>query len=142
MYLDICPAKQCKLCPIHKFTLCIYIDDVSFRPLHLLLFLAFLGSPQNNVYKYPDIYVCLYNFYGCDNQELEEDCVRSAQITEGGNSTAVFNQNGDDEQDLHVDAFLTDEVTLTDPNVRTGGWGRRRLQTYHPKSPAGLILIT
>eukprot|EP00904_Undaria_pinnatifida_P000566 jgi/Undpi1/1050/HiC_scaffold_10.g04513.m1 len=64
---------------------------------------------SNNVYKYPDIYVCLYNFYGCDNQELEEDCVRSAQITEGGNSTAVFNQNGDDEQDLHVDAFLTDE---------------------------------
>lgn len=54
--------------------------------------------------------MCLYNFYGCDDQELEESCMRSAQGTEGGHSTAVFNQNGDNEQDVRVDAILTHDV--------------------------------
>lgn len=69
--------------------------------------------PQNDVYKYPDIYVCLYNFFGCDEMELEGDCMGSAQSTEGGRSTAVFNMNKDDEQELEVDAFLTEEVSVS-----------------------------
>ena len=36
--------------------------------------------------------------------------MRSAQGTEGGNSTAVFNPDKDNEQDLRVDAFLTEDV--------------------------------
>ena len=36
--------------------------------------------------------------------------MRSAQGTEGGISTAVFNQDMDNEQELRVDAFLTDDV--------------------------------
>ncbi|CAN0488158.1 unnamed protein product, partial [Scytosiphon promiscuus] len=38
---------------------------------------------QNDGYKYPDIYVCTYDFYGCDDESLLEDCTRSAQSTEG-----------------------------------------------------------
>lgn len=68
--------------------------------------------PQNGVYKYPDIYVCLYDFFGCDKMELEGDCMGSAQSTEGGRSTAVFNLNRDDEQELEVNAFLTEEVRV------------------------------
>lgn len=44
--------------------------------------------------------------------ELEGDCMGSAQSTEGGRSTAVFNLNRDDEQELDVDAFLTEEVSV------------------------------
>lgn len=68
--------------------------------------------PQNDVYKYPDIYVCLYDFFGCDTMELEGGCMGSAQSTEGGRSKAVFNMDRDDEQELRVDAFLTEEVRL------------------------------
>lgn len=45
---------------------------------------------QNVVYKYPDIWVCPYEQYGCDNIELEEECVDSAWMTEGGVPDAVF----------------------------------------------------
>lgn len=73
--------------------------------------LVSFGPLQNDVYKYPDIYVCLYDFYGCDDLELEGDCMGSFQSTEGGKSNAVFNLNRDNEQDLQVDAFLTEEVS-------------------------------
>lgn len=36
--------------------------------------------------------------------------MRSAQGTEAGNSTAVFNPKKDNEQELRVNAFLTDDV--------------------------------
>ncbi|CAM9308303.1 unnamed protein product, partial [Laminaria digitata] len=83
---------------------------------------------SNHAYKYPDIYVCLYDFYGCDEEELEEGCVRSAQRTEGGISAAVYNPNMDDEQELKTDAFLTDEVIPACSSVGAGGqrWHRAR----------------
>ena len=62
------------------------------------------------MYKYPDIYVCLYNYQGCDDVGLEEDCMRSAQGTEGENSTAVFNQGKDNEKVLGVEANATHDV--------------------------------
>lgn len=62
---------------------------------------------SNDGYKYPDIYVCTYDFYGCDDESLLEDCTRSAQSTEGGNSTAVFNPFGDDRQELEVGVLHT-----------------------------------
>ena len=65
---------------------------------------------QNDVYKYPDIYVCTYDFYGCDDESLLENCTRSAQSTEGGNSTAVFNPTMDDRQELEVGVVHTGQV--------------------------------
>ncbi|CAM9812689.1 unnamed protein product [Ectocarpus sp. 4 AP-2014] len=44
----------------------------------------------SEVYKYPDLWICLYNNYGCDEWELEEECVDSAWMTEGGVPDAVF----------------------------------------------------
>lgn len=44
--------------------------------------------------------------------------MRSAQSTEGGISNAVFNPDMYDEQELKVDAFLTDEVTPACSSVR------------------------
>ncbi|CAN0469176.1 unnamed protein product, partial [Ectocarpus sp. 12 AP-2014] len=66
---------------------------------------------SNNVYRYPDTYVCLYNFFGCDDMDLEEFCASSVFDTEGGSSTAVFNPGGDLEQEIATTAYLTDEVT-------------------------------
>eukprot|EP00904_Undaria_pinnatifida_P000588 jgi/Undpi1/1052/HiC_scaffold_10.g04515.m1 len=64
---------------------------------------------SNNVYKYPDIYVCLYSFYGCDTLELEEKCRDSTHSTEGGRSTAIYNPTREDEQILQVDAVFSEE---------------------------------
>ncbi|CBN78263.1 hypothetical protein Esi_0005_0128 [Ectocarpus siliculosus] len=44
----------------------------------------------NVVYKYPDLWICPYVNYGCDAWELEEECVDSAWMTEGGEPDAVF----------------------------------------------------
>ncbi|CAM9171868.1 unnamed protein product, partial [Ectocarpus sp. 8 AP-2014] len=44
----------------------------------------------NEVYKYPDLWICPYVNYGCDAWELEEECVASAWMTEGGEPDAVF----------------------------------------------------
>ncbi|CAM9511484.1 unnamed protein product, partial [Ectocarpus fasciculatus] len=64
---------------------------------------------SNNVYRYPDTYVCLYNYFGCDDMDLEEFCVSSVFDTEGGRSSAVFNPGGDLEQEIATTAYLTDE---------------------------------
>ena len=47
-------------------------------------------SRQNEVYKYPDLWICLYKTYGCDTWELEAECVNSAWETEGGAPYAAF----------------------------------------------------
>eukprot|EP00903_Cladosiphon_okamuranus_P005847 g5787.t1 len=44
----------------------------------------------NVVYKYPDLWICPYKQYGCDNQDLEPSCVDSAWATEGGPPDAAF----------------------------------------------------
>ncbi|CAM9249798.1 unnamed protein product, partial [Ectocarpus sp. 8 AP-2014] len=44
----------------------------------------------NEVYKFPDLWICLFVNYGCDEWELEEECVDSAWMTEGGVPNAVF----------------------------------------------------
>ncbi|CAM9401821.1 unnamed protein product [Ectocarpus fasciculatus] len=44
----------------------------------------------NVVFKYPDLWICPYVNYGCDAWELEEECVDSAWMTEGGAPDAVF----------------------------------------------------
>ncbi|CAN0252419.1 unnamed protein product [Ascophyllum nodosum] len=63
---------------------------------------------SNDLYRYPDIYVCLYNFFGCDQMELEPSCVASHNQTEGARTKATFNPGGDTEQDIARDAFLTE----------------------------------
>ena len=66
---------------------------------------------KNKVYAYPDMWVCLYNTYGCDTQDLEEECLDSSTTTEGGNASAVFYPGGDYEQEVPVVGKLTEKVT-------------------------------
>lgn len=49
--------------------------------------------PQNTIYDYPDIWVCLYDSYGCDAIEREEGCANSSMLMEGKTPTAVFYPN-------------------------------------------------
>eukprot|EP00752_Nemacystus_decipiens_P018199 g16328.t1 len=44
----------------------------------------------NVVYKYPDLWICMYDQFGCDDQGLESKCVGSAWDTERGPPDAVF----------------------------------------------------
>eukprot|EP00903_Cladosiphon_okamuranus_P009900 g9402.t1 len=62
---------------------------------------------SNVVFPYPDVWVCLYNNYGCDVQELEEECMRSSNATEGGVTGALFYPNGEYEQNITVNPRLT-----------------------------------
>ncbi|CAM9707380.1 unnamed protein product [Ectocarpus fasciculatus] len=64
---------------------------------------------SNTVFEYPDIWVCLYAGYGCDEWELEEECMTSAtaNMTGWGNSSAVFYPGGDYEQEIPVEGKLT-----------------------------------
>lgn len=45
---------------------------------------------QNVVYQFPDVWVCLYDQYGCDTEDLEPECVSSAWNTEGGPPDSIF----------------------------------------------------
>ena len=84
---------------------------------------------QNDLYKYPDIYVCLYNFYGCDTMGLEPDCMSSYNQTEGARTKATFHQGREKKLDIATNGLLTDLVrhwsssckgvggTLYDPEV-------------------------
>lgn len=63
---------------------------------------------QDDPYKYPDVFVCLYDYYGCDAPELEKDCMFSADSTEGGLTNAIFNPGKDNEQDIVTEAKLTE----------------------------------
>ncbi|CAN0042249.1 unnamed protein product [Ectocarpus fasciculatus] len=68
---------------------------------------------SNTVFEYPDIWVCLYAGYGCDEWELEEECMTSAtaNMTGWGNSSAVFYPGGDYEQEIPVEGKLTPDVS-------------------------------
>ncbi|CAB1102054.1 unnamed protein product [Ectocarpus sp. CCAP 1310/34] len=64
---------------------------------------------SNTVFEYPDIWVCLYADYGCDELELEEECMTSAtaNMTGWGNSSAVYYPGGEYEQEIHVEGRET-----------------------------------
>lgn len=64
---------------------------------------------QNDLYNYPDVYVCLYDFLGCDSFELEESCRESAFDT-GQDTQATFNPGGTDEQEIGVGTTFLSEV--------------------------------
>lgn len=55
---------------------------------------------QNELYDYPDVYVCLYTFYGCDTLEQEEGCISSVYNTEGGMPSAILNPDKDESMTL------------------------------------------
>ncbi|CAN0175933.1 unnamed protein product, partial [Scytosiphon promiscuus] len=64
---------------------------------------------SNQLYRYPDVYVCLYDYFGCDEMDLEEECVFTAFDTQGARRTrAVFNPDGDTEQEIAASGILTD----------------------------------
>lgn len=89
--------------------MCIIIRCVSVVcPLCVLCVYAF--PLQNEIYKYPDIWVCLYEHYGCDDSTLEEECVRSANATEGGMTTATYQPQGPNEKKITTYSTNTAEV--------------------------------
>ena len=69
------------------------------------------------MYEYPDVWVCLFDTYGCDEQGLEEECANSSSLIEGLAPTAVFYPNDDDptdyrRQEIAGNSALTDVSTV------------------------------
>lgn len=62
------------------------------------------------MYKYPDVWACLFDYYGCDELELEEECVSSMNSTEGGETRARYHPDGENEKNISVRYQLTQEV--------------------------------
>ena len=71
---------------------------------------VFIRSMKNTVYTYPDVWVCMYDTYGCD--DLEKMCIDSSSSTEGGNTGAVFHPGGEYEQQILVAGILTHSVSM------------------------------
>lgn len=64
------------------------------------------------MYTYPDVWVCLYNTFGCDEQGVEKQCVESAELTDGGNAKATFHLGGEFEQTITAVGDVTDTVSM------------------------------
>ena len=62
---------------------------------------------KNDVYAYPDTWVCLHDTYGCDDYELEEQCLNSSMLTEGGGTRAIFYPDGEYQQEVSAVGRLT-----------------------------------
>ena len=62
------------------------------------------------MYAYPDTRVCLSDTYGCHSLDLEEECVNSSNLTEGGQSRAVFYPGGEFEQEVSAVAHFIESV--------------------------------
>lgn len=70
--------------------------------------------------------MCLYDFHGCDEQTLEEECAHSSKSTEGGESAAWFYPKEGNELQIKVNEIASDEVTPVCSSVRAGGQCCRR----------------
>lgn len=64
---------------------------------------------SNDVYAYPDTWLCLYNDFGCDAQDLEEECLDTSVMTEGGQSSAIFYPGGEFEQNVSAVGKQTED---------------------------------
>ena len=51
--------------------------------------------------------MCLHDTYGCDDYELEEQCLNSSTLTEGGGTRAIFYPDGEYEQEVSAVGRLT-----------------------------------
>ena len=87
--------------------------------LHFYSFCSGFCVTKNTVYRYPDIWVCLYNTYGCDSQDLEEECFNSATLTEGeGANVMIYPGDLDHEQKVPTVGKLTETVSAININWR------------------------
>ena len=67
---------------------------------------------QNEIYTYPDLWVCLHNTYGCDKYEYEEQCLSSIFDTEGGNTSAEYRPGDVNETTIEFTANITEKVRI------------------------------
>lgn len=74
---------------------------------------------QNVVYAYPDLWVCPYNKYGCDNWEFESECAKSVFETEGGEPYAAFYPR-DKLEDYNLDTIEERRINATAGETEVG----------------------
>lgn len=67
--------------------------------------------PQDDLYKFPNVSVCLFKKYGCDTKGLEQKCVMSNGDTEGGPTKAAFRRDEDNAQELKIRADRSKTVS-------------------------------
>lgn len=63
---------------------------------------------SNDLYRFPDVYVCLYELLGCDKIEWEGECRNSLWDVEE-TTKATFNLEGDDKQEIGVGSVVLDD---------------------------------
>lgn len=98
------PSRLCA--SRHPTVRCVYLGLVAHNSacFSLLPLVLHFASMKNTVYAYSDVWVCLYESFGCDTQGQEEEYLESSTMTEGGNPSAVFIPGGEHEQEwLKVD---------------------------------------
>ncbi|CAN0356024.1 unnamed protein product, partial [Ascophyllum nodosum] len=63
----------------------------------------------NNIYIYPDLWICTHVSYGCDIYEDVEACARSTNETEGGPTSATYRPEDEDETTINFDVDFTEK---------------------------------
>ncbi|CAN0463190.1 unnamed protein product, partial [Ascophyllum nodosum] len=67
-------------------------------------------TQSNEIYSYPDLWICTQESYGCDEEDYIEQCTKSINDTEGGPTTARYRPGDKDELNIYFTANFT-EVT-------------------------------
>lgn len=115
-------------CPAHLI-MGIYFEVISLSFVSSL----FPTALQNEVYKYPDLWVCPYNQYGCDDTSLEMGCVNSAWETEAGVPNAIFYPSDG------TDQVATDQLQIEANAIDTGTEVRFTTRKAFPRSATCLL---
>ena len=72
----------------------------------------FCFTRQNDIYIYPDLWICTHVSYGCDIYEDVEACARSTNETEGGPTSATYRPEDEDETTINFDVDFTEKVRI------------------------------
>lgn len=89
-----------------------------FRPPSPAVLPFVRSRRQNDVYDFPDVYVCFYDNFGCDRQDLEESC-RDSVFETGRRPMATFNPISSGQQ-KEAELAPLEEVGCS--SVRMVGW--------------------
>ncbi|CAN0053200.1 unnamed protein product, partial [Ascophyllum nodosum] len=67
---------------------------------------------SNDIYIYPDLWICTHASYGCDEYDDIQECARSINETEGGSTSATYRPGDLNETAINFAVNFTEKVRI------------------------------